>query len=57
MVFSMWNPLYVKIHFSDFDLLTKNRKSVNVIKNKYQYMAFKAKDIEVLRYLSNTKIS
>lgn len=53
----MWNPLNVKIHFSDFDLLTKNRKSVNVIKNKYQYMAFKAKDIEVLRYLSNTKLS
>lgn len=54
----MWNPLNVKIHFSDFDLLTKNRKSVNnVIKNKYQYMAFKAKDIEVLRYLSKTKVS
>lgn len=53
----MWNPLNVKIHFSDVDLLTKKRKSVSVIKNKYQYMAFKAKDIEVLRYLSKTKLS
>lgn len=48
----MWKALDANIHYSDFDLLTEMWKSVTIRPYifKYQYMYFKAKYIEVLRF-------